>query len=151
MSNGAQAAGTTANYRILRELGHRSQKSFAAIRERTELVVLHRWVKTANGEAPAKGVPATNENGATRVSAEQMALLLRDARCLAKNWHPNVARVRHADVAGSELCVATELVDGATLEELITAARAKRTKAGDPLLPHATLARILVDVLGGLH
>src|SRR5215212_2882927 len=104
MSNGAQATGISANYRVLRELGNRAQKTFAAIRERTELVVLHRWVKTANGELPPKGVPTTNESGATRVSAEQMAILLRDARCLAKNWHPNVARVRHADVSGSDLC-----------------------------------------------
>ncbi len=151
MSNGAQAAGTSVSYRVLRELGNRSQKTFAAVRERTELVVLSRWVKTANGEPPAKGVSPTSETGATRVSAEQMALLLRDARCLAKNWHPNVARVRHADVVGSELNVASELVDGATLEELLTTARTRRTKTTDPLIPHAILARILVDVLGGLH
>ena len=28
---------------------------------------------------------------------------MRDARCLAKNWHPNVARVRHVDLVKGDL------------------------------------------------
>ncbi len=140
MSNGAQAA-TGATFRVLRELGSRAQRSFAAIREPQELVVLHRFVRVT-GEA--ESIP----EGAARVSAETMALLLRDARALAKHWHPNIVRVRHVDLAGNELSIATELVDGVTLADLVAATR---TTSSDPALPFAVLVRILVDVLGGLH
>jgi eukaryotic-like serine/threonine-protein kinase len=142
MSNGATAASANgATFRTLRELGSRAQRSFAALREPNELVVLHRFVRAGeNGD----GVAAV-------VSAETMGLLLRDARALAKHWHPNVVRVRYADVVGGELSIATELVDGVTLDDLTIAARAARANPREPAIPHTALVRILVDVLGGLH
>jgi len=141
MSNGsAQADGAIATYRVLRELGERSQRSYAALRGDGSLVVLHRFTRGAeHGDGERE-----------LVSAEQMALLLRDARCLAKNWHPNVARVRHVDLATEVLHVATDLVDGVTLDELLSIASARRAHPEEPALSHAVVARIFLDVLAGL-
>jgi len=159
MSNDAARASAGATYRMLRELGARSQHSFAAIREPNELVVVQRFVRTApagNGardegrdELTARAIP---------LDAEAMALMLRDARCLEKNWHPNIARVRHVELASkpqSVLTVASDFIDGATLEDLIAARDSERepvrTNADEPLLAVPILARILLDVLAGLH
>lgn len=142
---------TNITYRVLRELGTRSQRAFAAVRganaQPSDLVVVHRFVKV-----PASALATTKEGpgGACPVSADQMATLVRDARCLAKNWHPNVARVKYVDVLDSELTIASELVDGVTLDELFAAARVRSAGPGD-VLPLALVTRILVDVLGGLH
>lgn len=100
---------------------------------------------------PSQKDATFDASGVAYVAADAMALLLRDARCLAKNWHPNVVRVRHVDLVGSELTVATELVDGVTLADLIDLARAKRTSDKEPILPYPLIARVIVDVLGGLH
>jgi hypothetical protein len=141
MSNGAaQLASAIARYRVVRELGKRSQRTYAAVRNDGSLVVLHRFTR---------GALTTGFDGEL-VSAEEMALLLRDARSLAKNWHPNVARVRHAELAGDVLDVATDLLDGVTLEELIGFAAARRAHPEEPVLSHAILARIFLDVLAGL-
>lgn len=81
--------------------------------------------------------------GATRVDPESMALLLRDARCLAKHPHANIAPVLHVELSRgprSELTLGTELIDGSTLADLAAAGP----------LPMPVLLRILVDVLGGL-
>jgi hypothetical protein len=43
MSNGAQSAAGVATYRSVRELGSRSPRSYAAIREPNELVVTYRY------------------------------------------------------------------------------------------------------------
>jgi eukaryotic-like serine/threonine-protein kinase len=146
MSNGAQHAAGPATYRMLRELGSRAQRSYAAVREPDELLVAQRFVRVKAFGDPA---PATAE-GATPLDAEAMALLLRDARCLAKNPHPNLARVLHAEVSPAprrELTVATELIDGSTLADLLDAAKRARTA---PALTVSVMARILLDVLAGL-
>jgi hypothetical protein len=154
MSNDAAQAsrGAGATYRMLRELGSRAQHSHAAIREPNELVVVQRFVRGGGGSSADLTV-----DDATPLDAEAMALLLRDARCLAKNWHPNIARVRHVDLTSKPrnvLTIASELVEGATLEDLITAAqgaRSEQTSARDPQLPPPVLVRVLLDVLAGLH
>ncbi|MDF2694406.1 MAG: hypothetical protein K0S65_2789 [Labilithrix sp.] len=133
MSTDAQPA--SPKYRILRELGARSQRSFAAIREPRELVVLHRFVR--------KGSPST---GVVLVSTEQVAMLLRDAQSLATNWHPNIARIRHVDPVNGDLGIATELVDGATLGDLLAIAAGRKTP-----FPLDVLVRVLLDVLAGVH
>jgi len=146
MSNGAQQASGGATYRMLRELGLRTQRSYAALREPGDLVVAQRFVRVN-----AAGGSVT---GATALDAEATALLLRDARSLAKNWHLNVARVRHVDLCAAphrELTIATELIDGATLDDLFAAAQRLRSSARDPLLPFPVLVRIILDVLAGLH
>jgi serine/threonine protein kinase len=153
MSNDAeQAAQASAGgtYRMLRELGSRAQHSHAAIREPNELVVAQRFVRGARSGNSAE----LDADDATPLDAEAMALLLRDARCLAKNWHPNIARVRHVDLTSKPrnvLTIASELLDGSTLEDLIEAAQPERTSARDPLLALPVLVRVLLDVLSGLH
>jgi serine/threonine protein kinase len=155
MSNGgAQAASGTATYRTARELGSRSPRSYAAIRDPNDLVVIYRFTRAADPKAKSTASVVAGDGGIS-LGTDAMATLLRDARCLAKNWHPNIARVRHVDVAGDDVTVATELVDGTTLGDLISAAAAHRAAAGrgsdDVLLPLPVIVRILVDVLAGLH
>ena len=149
MSNRAQQAAGPATYRTLRELGSRAQRSYAAVREPDELLVAQRFVRVE-----ALGDPApTGSEGATPLDAEAMALLLRDARCLAKNAHPNIGGVLHAEVAPAprrELTIATELLDGSTLADLLDSARLARTDPGELPLPVPMLVRILLDVLAGL-
>ena len=142
MSTGAQPTSGIATYRILRELGARSQRSYAAIREPHELLVVHRFVKEG-AQAPS---PSSASAVAVAVSTEQLGLLLRDAQCLAKNWHPNIARIKHVDLAGGELTIASELVDGSTLADLIALATAKGGS-----FPLDVLVRVLLDVLAGIH
>ncbi|HEY8079648.1 MAG TPA: protein kinase [Labilithrix sp.] len=108
------------------------------MREPHELVVLQSFRRKAKGKG------ASFEAG---VGDDVFEMLRRDATALAKNFHPNVARVRHVDVSADELRIATELIDGVTLADLFAAA----SKRKDPPLPIAVLVRILVDVLGGLH
>jgi hypothetical protein len=156
MSNGAQPASGVAGYRTMRELGSRSPRSYAALREPHELVVIYRFARAEGAKAQAVAATFGGADGSQALDADAMALLVRDARCLAKNWHPNIARIRHVEVVGSELTVASELVDGATLGDLLTAAAAKRAKAkqkasSEPLLPLPVIARILLDVLVGLQ
>ncbi len=138
---------------MLRELGSRSQHLYAAIREPHELVVAQRYVRRRGGDS---GASACVEDGgnATALDGESMALMLRDARSLAKNWHPNLARVRHVDLGGPdrpELTLATEWLDGATLSDLFAQARLHRPSLRGPPLPLPVLLRILLDVLTGLH
>jgi serine/threonine-protein kinase len=155
MSNGAQQASGPATYRTLCELGSRAQRAFAAVREPDELLVAQRFVRVQAVGDPA---PRASE-GATPLDAEAMALLLRDARCLAKNAHPNIARVLHAEVSPAprrELTIATELLEGSTLADLMRSAKLARTRARGPvlaeaLLPERELVRIMLDVLAGLH
>jgi serine/threonine-protein kinase len=153
MSNGAREATGGATYRMLRELGCRAQHSYAAIREPHEIVVTQRFVRVRT----AAHVALAKEERATPVDGEAMALLLRDARCLAKNWHPNVARVRHVDLVQTgdmlrtELTIASELLEGTTLEDLTEAAHSDQASTAGSPLGVAVLARILLDVLVGLH
>jgi hypothetical protein len=161
MSNGgAQSASGIATYRTARELGSRSPRSYAAVREPNELVVIHRFSRSTDPRAKSTA-SFVSEDGGVSLASDAMAGLIRDARCLAKNWHPNIARVRHVDLDGEDLTIATELVDGATLADLFAAAAAQRAaragsagaaKAapGELLLPLPVLVRILVDVVTGL-
>ncbi len=142
MFEAARSAATQASgYAVLRELGARSLPCSAALRNRSELVVLQSFRRVDGGG-----------DGARTVDAETMALLLRDARCVQKSWHPNLSRVRHVDVARGELLLATEWIDGATLEDLTRAARLASglTREAGPSLAPAVVARVLVDVAAGL-
>ena len=161
MSNGgAQSASGIATYRTARELGSRSPRSYAAVREPNELVVIHRFSRSTDPRAKSTA-SFVSPDGSVSLASDAMANLVRDARCLAKNWHPNIARVRHVDIDGEDLTVATEVVDGATLADLFAAAAARRASGagsagaakvapGEPLLPLPVLVRILVDVITGL-
>ena len=147
MSN-AEPRASGASYRMLRELGARAQQSYAAIREPNELVVAQRFVRVPTQPSPT---PLGQAVHGVPIEATSMALLLRDARCLAKNWHPNIGRVRYVDLAGGELTIASDLLDGATLADLYVEAASERTSPRDPPLPLPILVRILLDVLGGLN
>ncbi|MDB5218360.1 MAG: hypothetical protein JWO86_6287 [Myxococcaceae bacterium] len=155
MSNGgAQSASGIAAYRTARELGSRSPRSYAAVREPNELVVIHRFSRPTDPRAKSTA-SFVSPDGSVSLGSDAMASLVRDARCLLKNWHPNIARVRHVDLEDDELTVATELVDGATLADLFAAAAAQRAVGttaaiAEPLLPLPVLVRILVDVVTGL-
>jgi serine/threonine protein kinase len=138
MANAASQS-TSARYRVVRELGQRAQHSYAVTCEDGTVAVLHRFARMA----------LPSETAFELVAAEEMAVLARDASCLKKNWHPNIARVRKVDLAGDVLDLTTELVDGVTLEDLIGLAAARR-HAGEPILSHAVAARIFLDVLSGL-
>lgn len=150
MSKGVQAASAGATYRLLRELGSRGQHTYAALREPQELVVVQRFTREGAPRASARGDSASDRTVATVLDAEPLALLLRDARCLERNWHPNIARVRHVDLAGGELTIASEMIDGATLEDLFAAAKPERASSREPLLPLGIVARVVLDVLAGL-
>ena len=50
MSNGAQSAAGVATYRTVRELGSRSPRSHAAIREPNELVVTYRFARAVDAK-----------------------------------------------------------------------------------------------------
>jgi serine/threonine protein kinase len=125
------AHASSSSYRVLRQLGARAHGTHAAIRGAHDLVVVQRFRRSPNASA-----------------TEAIA---REARCLSKNWHPNVARVRHVDIENDELVVATEFVDGLTLEELIAAAASRRGNGGGPVLPPPVVTRIVLDVLVGLQ
>ncbi len=126
-------------YRVGRELGKRVMRSFAAIREPNELVVVQRFAAGAN---PA----LVRSDGVITLGVDAMNQLLRDADCLARNWHPNVARVKHVDGDAVKLAIATDFVDGMTLGDLF----ARSAGSAGPLLPYAVIVRVLVDVLAGL-
>ncbi len=158
MTTVAQAPlGSGEAYRVLRELGKRARRTFAVIREPHELLVLQRFVKRGFGKRSSDPSISSQRTTlpvemASEVTEEEIALLLRDARCLEKNWHPNVTRVKHVTLAaGGDLRVATELIDGVTLADLASAASSRKPEDRERLLPLPVLLRILVDVLGGLH
>lgn len=120
-------------YNVLRELGARTQPSFAALREggtTGELVILTRFVRSELPSATGPGV--VNERGFERIR--------RNASAVLATFHPNLARVRYVDVDEATLSVASEMIDGATLRDLATA-------SAIPLEVHV---RILLDVLSGL-
>jgi len=179
----SQSSATATSYRVLRELAKRSQRSFIAVRESTR----ERNEQSVVGPPPSSGSPLSSAAGGSlvvlnrfvrttstqagqRVSQEAIAILLRDARCLEKNWHPNIARVRHVDLIGDTLSIATELLDGVTLADLFTLAKEQRAlqgpvaedfgsqglppqrlpSRGNLILPPPVLARIFLDVLSGL-
>jgi len=108
MSGAREQSSAAVKYRLLRELGQRSQRTYAALREdgTNAVLVVQRFARNARVEEE-------------RVSPEAMTALVRDARCLVKNWHPNIAHVRHVDLIGGTIYIATDLLDGITLEDLL--------------------------------
>jgi serine/threonine protein kinase len=151
MSNGARAAGSArATYQVLRELGRRSQRSHAAVSSDGEAVV----VVTSFVRDPLWSSEVEAPSG--HISPEAMAVVVRDARCLAQNWHPNIAHVRHVDRNHHDLTIATDLVDGVTLEELHELASGRSKSGSDAIASSGALSpeillRIFVDVLAGLQ
>lgn len=139
----SSASGT---YKTLRQLGERAERTHAAIRGAHDLVVLQRFARSEKSEEGAAGDP--------------LDVILRTAHAIARNWHPNVARIRHIDVSEQELCVATELIEGVTLFDLLAVAkesvsangaRSPSGKSAKTPLPAPMLLRIVLDVLGGLQ
>ena len=126
MLNGAPRASELPAYRMLRELGARAHPTFASLREPRELLVVVRF---------GRPLPST-----------AIASIVQEADSLAKNWHPNIARVRHVDADTDEVAIGSELVEGATLADLLSTARART----EPL-PLPVVIRIVLDVLAGLH
>ncbi len=147
MTGAREESSGLAKYRVLRELGRRSRPTYATVRsDGTAVLVMNRFVLEGLVTRSRRSADAS----ATRevVTPEEMALVLREARCLAKNWHPNIARIRHVDFDEDRLIVASDLVDGTTLEHLLALVRARPHP--DSSLGHALIARIVLDVLTGL-
>lgn len=131
---------STGSYHLLRRLGARAHPTHAAARGAQEIVVVQCFALAGEGGDP-----------------ESIAAIGREARGLAKNWHANVARVRHVEHAArlsgarlvcspheaSELVITTDLIDGVTLEDLVTLGKAS--------VPPPVLVRIMLDVLAGLQ
>ncbi len=136
----SSASGT---YKTLRQLGERTERTHAAIRGAHDLVVLQRFARGSEKSAEGSGA-----------AGDPLDVILRTAHAIARNWHPNVARIRHIDVSEQELCIATELIDGVTLFDLLAVAKesngANGPNAKTPL-PAPMLLRIVLDVLGGLQ
>src|SRR4051812_27119578 len=126
--NGAASAPA---YRVGRELGKRVMRSFAAIREPNELVVVQRFAAGANPKL-------VRSDGVVTLGADAMNQLVRDAECLARNWHPNIARVKHVDGDAMKLAIATDFVDGMTLGDLF----ARAASSSGPLLPYPVIVRV---------
>ena len=86
MSNGAEPrgsmppAGANPSYRVIRELGKRAQRSWAALREKNEIVVVQRFTKATRPASAPFGETAYDKNGAAYVPPDAMAIILRDAR-----------------------------------------------------------------------
>ena len=74
MSNGAQPASGVAIYRMVRELGSRSPRSYAAIREPNELVVLHKFARPTGPQARASATAFIGTDGTISLGSEAMAL-----------------------------------------------------------------------------
>lgn len=77
---------------------------------------------------------------------ELTTLLLDEARLASRLRHPNIVAPRDLIVSGKEIFVVMEYIQGLTLAALVRKARAK----GEPI-PIAIVARIMSDVLTGLH
>ncbi|HEX8794876.1 MAG TPA: protein kinase [Polyangiaceae bacterium] len=72
---------------------------------------------------------------------QEIADWVRDARCIATLEHPNVGRIRDVVIAGEEVCVVSDYVDGVRWLDLV---------AAEPRPPLEAALRVLVDVLTGL-
>jgi hypothetical protein len=122
----------TGSYHLLRQLGARTHATHAATRGAQELVVVQRFTRDET----------TSETSETTDIA-------REARALAKNWHSNVARVKYVD-PGTDLVVATELIDGITLADLLALSEPLPPEKTNPL-PSPMFVRVMLDVLAGLQ
>ncbi len=111
----------------MRPLGARVVPSWAAL-------------DTSAGSTPRLVVVERVTRGA-EFGDQEIADWVRDARRIATLEHPNVARVRDVVIAGDEVSVVGDYIDGARWSELT---------AADPRPPLEAALRVLVDVLTGL-
>jgi len=134
-------------YRLLREVGQRAQRTYAAMRTEggaSTLVITQRFAD-ASGSAQATPEERVANQDVLRGIAHEGLLL-------KKNWHPNIGRVRHVDEIDDCVFLATDFLDGVTLEEFLALANAKSLALHpeEPMVSHAVVARIFLDVLSGL-
>jgi hypothetical protein len=117
----------TERFRLVRPLGARVIPTWAALDRsgagQPRLVVVERVTRGA-------------EHG-----DQEIADWVRDARRIATLEHPNVGRVRDVVIAGEEVSVVGDYVDGVRWSELV---------AAEPRLPLEASLRVMVDVLTGL-
>src|SRR5262249_39298214 len=113
----ADARGFEEIYRVLRPLGAREHVTYAATRSTSrDLLVVQRFAAAQ----PAESSSPTHAEDA-----------LREARVFAKNWHPNVARIRHVDLMrGGEIVVASDYIDGVTLSDLLAGIASRQAPGG---------------------
>lgn len=111
----------------MRPLGARAVPSWAAL-------------DTSAGNPPRLVVVERVTRGG-EYGDQEIADWVRDARRIASLEHPNVGRVRDVVIAGDDVCVVSDFVDGARWSELVTA---------EPRPPLEVALRVLVDVLTGL-
>ncbi len=128
---GANPSKVVGKYTLLRELGSREVPTYAAqlVPEagEPELVVLERYVT----EEPNDG-------------DDTLAQAAREAEPLTGLVHGNVARVRAVMATGTDVIVASELVDGETYADLT------KSKDAEARLSFRARLRVMLDVLAGL-
>lgn len=122
----ARGGAPVERFHLVRPLGARVATTWAALdgaSGQPRLVVLERVTRgTEHGD-------------------QEIADWVRDARRIATLEHPNVGRVRDVAIAGDEVSVVSDYIDGVRWSELV---------ASEPRLPLEAALRILVDVLTGL-
>ena len=122
---------TAGRYRLLRELGSRVLSTYAALHEQdggNHLFVIERLARGG------------------RVGDEDAADYIRDARRIAELEHPNIVRVREVGIRPDEVIVASDYIEGETLESMLGFAGL----GGVGKAPLDVVLRALVDVLTGL-
>ncbi|HEY1960200.1 MAG TPA: protein kinase [Polyangiaceae bacterium] len=93
---------------------------------------------------PGGAEVAVLERYAAATGAEALDRLEKDARIAMSLRHPNLAAVRDVWRENGELCIASEWVEGETLEEL------RKLAAGGKELTIEVGVRVIVDLLGAL-
>lgn len=78
-----------------------------------------------------------------RISDEDAADYIRDARRIAELEHPNIVRVREVAIRADEVLVASDFIDGEPLDSILHGDAASRGSL-------EVLLRVIVDVLTGL-
>lgn len=77
---------------------------------------------------------------------EAVALFLDEARVSTRIRHPNVVEVRDVDMVGEDLVIIMEYIEGVALSSMIRELRERGSS-----IPIATVVRIMVEALRGLH
>lgn len=114
-------------FRFVRPLGARVVPCWAAL-------------DTSAGSTPRLVVVERVTRGA-EYGDQEIADWVRDAKRIATLEHPNVARIRDVIIAGDDVSVVCDYVDGARWSDLT---------AAEPRPPLEAALRVLVDVLTGL-
>lgn len=129
LSSTADARGSAPaeRFRFVRPLGARAVPSWAAL-------------DTSAGTTPRLVVVERVTRG-TEFGDQEIADWIRDARRVATLEHPNLGRIRDVLIAGDDVCVVGDYVDGVRWSELVEA---------EPRPPLEAALRVLVDVLTGL-